>query len=312
MWRVQTASRLHFGLINLTDAPEERRFGGVGLMVEPPGLAIRAEEAADWAAEGPLATRALSVMRRFAATLDAGDLPPRRLVIETAPPEHAGLGSGTQLALATAAVLAASWGRAFAPEELAERTGRGQRSALGTHGFARGGFLVEAGKRPGQAVSPLVARADFPDDWRVLIVLPGDAVGLHGSAERAAFGTLATPPATRDALCRIALLGLLPALLDRDLGAFGEAVHDFNALAGEVFAPAQGGTWSSPQVADLIAFFRRSGVRGAGQSSWGPGVFAFLPDDESARHHAARAGALLAGNGRVVIARGRNRGADVG
>src|SRR5437879_1301378 len=97
MIRVTTGSRLHFGLIGLgADAP--RRFGGAGLMVDSPGLALHVEPAADWTASGPHADRALTCARQFAAGV--GIDRPQRLTIEQAPPEHVGLGTGTQLGLA--------------------------------------------------------------------------------------------------------------------------------------------------------------------------------------------------------------------
>src|SRR5256885_2047192 len=71
----------------------------------------------------------------------------------------------------------------FAPPPDEGRVGRGKRSALGVHGFAQGGFLVEAGKRDADGVAPLTARADFPEDWRVVLVLPPWGQGLHGAAE---------------------------------------------------------------------------------------------------------------------------------
>src|SRR5262245_35699678 len=97
--RVETPSRLHFGLLAWgPDAP--RQFGGVGLMVESPGLLLTAEPSERWAAEGPLAERALSVAQRIAGE-------PVRIRVHRAPPEHVGLGVGTQLSLAvTRAVLA--------------------------------------------------------------------------------------------------------------------------------------------------------------------------------------------------------------
>jgi predicted sugar kinase len=67
MIRVATASRLHFGLLGLAAATERwhdregaptlpaRTFGGVGLMVERPGIILRAEPADAWSAVGPLA-----------------------------------------------------------------------------------------------------------------------------------------------------------------------------------------------------------------------------------------------------------------
>src|SRR5436305_14858544 len=105
MVRVRTSSRLHFGLLSLAGQQGEavvpaRRFGGVGLMVERPGLQVRATAAAAWSAEGPLAERALAFARCFADGLRGSEAgrprPPQRLTVEGAAPEPAGLGTGTQ------------------------------------------------------------------------------------------------------------------------------------------------------------------------------------------------------------------------
>jgi beta-RFAP synthase len=291
MIRVTAASRLHFGLFRMTASagPEGRpgrRFGGVGLMVDAPGLRLDVHPAASWSAEGPLAERALGFAHRFAKTLPVDALPPQRVLIEQAPPEHVGLGTGTQLALAVARALAhAARQQGLDAAELARRVGRGERSALGIHGFARGGFLVEAGKRSADAVAPLVARMDFPEPWRLLLALPPGPSGLHGTAEQQAFQQLEVSDSTTlqtDALCRLVLLDALPALAERDLHAFGETLHEFNARAGESFAEIQGGTYAGPRVAELVSFLRRQGIRGVGQSSWGPAVFAVTADENQA------------------------------
>jgi beta-RFAP synthase len=214
-------------------------------------------------------------------------------VVERAAPEHAGLGSGTQLGLAVGRALAACWGLDCDPAALARRVGRGARSALGAHGFAHGGLLVESGKRSADRLAPLVARLPFPEAWRVVLVLPGEggAAGLHGGREAEAFARLADLPAAAgqtDALCRLVLLGLLPALAERDAAAFGEALYEFNVRAGEAFAPVQGGVYADPRAAEVVAFVRREGVPGVGQSSWGPTLFAVTADAERAAHLAVR------------------------
>lgn len=310
MWRVRTGGRLHLGLLSLPAEGERwpdregrpafvaRRFGGVGLMLDTPGLSLRIEPADEWSAEGPLAERALEFAHRAAGVIPAvfrtaginpaAHPPPRNLIVEHAPPEHVGLGVGTQLGLAVARGLAASWGLDDVPAAtLARWCGRGRRSALGVYGFEQGGFLVEAGKTSDE-LSPLVARLPFPEDWRVVFVVPPGEVGRHGMSELAAFERLTAPVAMTDALCRLALLGILPALAARDLQAFGEAVFDFNARAGDLFAGVQGGPYASAAVADLIAWLRGLGVRGVGQSSWGPGVFAVVGDEEAAHNTARR------------------------
>src|SRR5262249_3303598 len=163
MVTVEAYSRLHFGLLNPSgEDANVRRFGGVGLMIERPGLRLHVRASSSWSATGPLAERALSFARRFTENTrreeGVDDGPPHSLHTEWAMPEHAGLGSGTQLGLAVAQALAVSRGLCCDLATLARRVGRGARSALGAHGFEQGGLLVEAGKRSPDRLAPLVAR----------------------------------------------------------------------------------------------------------------------------------------------------------
>ena len=158
-------------------------------------------------------------------------------------------------------------------------------SALGVHGFAAGGFLVEAGKRDPDAIAPLVGRWDFPAEWSVLLIVPRGTQGTHGTRELDAFAELSRHPAddrTTEILCRIVLLGLIPALLERDLSTFGEALHDFNRRVGTLFQPAQSDIYSEPRSAAIIQAVRLLGVPGVGQSSWGPTIFAIVAEDQAA------------------------------
>jgi beta-RFAP synthase len=290
-----------------------RRFGGVGLMVDLPGVQVTLEPAADWSASGPLAERALAFARRFAQSLPAAVLQPHTLRVDHAAPEHLGLGTGTQLGLAVARALALSHGlRHLSAVELAQRVGRGARSALGIHGFAQGGFLIEAGQARTGEISPLVSRLPVPEPWRMVLVLPPWKKGLSGGEETAAFRQLLGRPfdlATTDRLSRIALLGMLPALMQADCAAFGEAVYDFNARVGAVFAAVQGGVYADARIAELVAWLRQHGVHGVGQSSWGPTVFAILPDPTQAEQLAVKIRSRFSlGATEVLVSRACNGG----
>ncbi len=329
MIRVSSPSRLHFGLLRFPreDPPADlwpnwegqprvpaRQFGGVGLMIEEPGVCLSAWLANDWEAEGPLADRALAYARQFARETPEASPFPLHLRIERCAPEHAGLGTGTQLGLAVARALALAWDLPdLAVAELARRVGRGRRSALGIHGFGRGGFLVDGGKGSGPGIAPLVARVDFPEAWRVVLVVPAGERGLHGDGELEAFAQAQDPATVRtrtDALCRLVLLGLLPALIEADLDAFGEALYDFNGRVGTGFAAIQRGVYASPRAAGVINHLRREGVRGVGQSSWGPSVYAVVGDDGEAADLARRLRRRFGlGEGEVLVTGGCNHGA---
>jgi beta-RFAP synthase len=151
------------------------------------------------------------------------------------------------------------------------------RSGLGIHGFEHGGLLVEGGKTAQDDIAPLIVRRPFPEEWRVLLIVPRRGQGTYGADERDAFAHLAQRDCDfrrTETLCRVALLGMLPALADHDLPAFGEALYEFNRCAGEWFLPWQGGIYGNSMIEERIAWLRGHGVRGVGQSSWGPTIFA--------------------------------------
>ncbi len=275
--RITTGSRLHFGMFSFGD-PAVRQFGGVGCMIDKPGIWLRIAPSTRCEATGPLAERALEFAQRVTA---ASGLENRacRIDIEHAPRDHVGLGSGTQLGLAVAAGVTALRGLPpLSARMLSRLAGRGERSSIGIHGFEHGGLLVEAGKRTPGEIGPLVARVELPGDWRILVLVPRRAAGLSGDAERQAFSSL--PPVPRDvtaALTREALLELLPAAVEADFAAFSQSLYRFGCLAGSCFATAQEGTFLDPQTAATVATLRSLGVEGVAQTSWGPSVAALLP-----------------------------------
>lgn len=284
MTRVTAPARLHFGLLNVPGDPDptRRAFGGVGLMIDQPAVVVSVRPASAWQFEGPLASRAQEFALRFVTGLPEADRRPFQVLVERCPAEHSGLGVGTALGLAVGKSLAVECGFAeLSAVDLAARVGRGQRSAVGVHGFDHGGLIVEAGKLPGEALSPLVARVDLPDEWRVVVFTPVGGGAWHGSREQGAFDA-ARPGATAE-LCRVALQGILPAATTGDLAAFGDAVHEYNRLAGQPFAAEQGGVYAGEEVAALVGRLRGWGVRGAGQSSWGPSVFAVVKSEAAGR-----------------------------
>lgn len=300
MIRVTAPSRLHFGLLSLPAAGRERwpgldghpglslrHFGGVGLMIDHPGTEVMVSFADDWSVSGPLASRAESFARRVVETFPEAERRPLRIELTHVSPEHAGLGTGTQLGLAIARGVCHLMGAShLSAVQLAARVGRGERSAIGVHGFDHGGLIVEGGKLPGEAISPLIGHWKLPEEWAVLVLTPAGSSDWHGARERAAFTNLrdqGPSAAETESLCRVVLMGMLPALISRDLATFGEAVYELNARVGDVFAAAQGGRYASPAIAELVAHLREMGVHGVGQSSWGPTVFAIVHENEVER-----------------------------
>jgi beta-RFAP synthase len=283
---ITTGARLHFGLLS-DGSMQGRRYGGAGLMIDSPGFRLVATQSDGDSYHGShaAARRAESFVASYRANNPGGHLVPGcHIEIEDEIPEHRGFGSGTQLGMAVAQALAVlADDETSNPEVLARRVRRGARSALGIHGFGCGGFVVDVGKGADDAIGTLAARAEFPEEWRLLLVSPTGQAGLSGATERQAFDRLPQmPQTTTDALCGILLTRLLPAVVEADYAACGEALSRFGRLVGEYFAPVQGGIYVNREMAELSDYLRRQGVRGVGQTSWGPTLFALTRTTDEA------------------------------
>ena len=285
-------TRLHFGLFHVPAAaaaqiPGVRHFGGLGLLLRSPGIAIAIEAAENWSATGPSAERALAFARRVVQQFPLEFQRPLRIAVESCPPEHIGLGIGTQLGLAVADAAARELlGTILEVEELAKLAGRGERSRIGVGGYRGGGFIVDGGQKPEcPQASTILHRESWPPDWRVVLLRPRGAIRWHGERERGAFARprdAARSHALAEQLQKLAFDAVLPALQTRDFPEFCVSLHEFNRRAGEPFAADQRGVYSCPAVADMVDAILRMGIRGVGQSSWGPTVFAITADPDRA------------------------------
>jgi beta-RFAP synthase len=279
---VSAPSRLHFGLFAF--GGEGRQFGGVGVMIDQPRLELALRPASELTVTGPLAERGRAFALRWAQSHADLPLPRCGLEILATPPEHAGLGVGTQLGLSIAAGLNAFYGLAPAgPLELARSVGRGLRSAVGTYGFLMGGLIAERGKLPHEALSPLDLRIDMPAEWRFVLFQPPAAPGLAGQEEEQAISSL--PPVTAEVtrtLVSIAQDELFPAAAQANFAAFSNSLYRYGELAGQCYAGRQGGPFNGPLLARLVQTLRAVGVVGVGQSSWGPTIFALCEHQASA------------------------------
>jgi beta-ribofuranosylaminobenzene 5'-phosphate synthase len=288
---VETAARLHFGVLDLRGALG-RWFGGIGAAAPGPMLRVSATPAHELQVDGEDAARATEFARLFLRhyAVDAG----AHIHVERALPRHAGLGSGTQLALSVARAMAELHGISAGADELACAVGRTKRSAIGTWTFAGGGLVLEGGRaREGDGVAPLLARIPFPPSWRCVVAVRETEPAISGAGEAEAFAKL-PEIAQRDVehVAHLVLMGVLPALVEADVAGFGRALNAVQQITGGWFAAAQGGTFA-PGARELVRRMSEWGAAGVGQSSWGPTVYGIVDGE--------RAGAALAGRVRDAI-----------
>jgi beta-RFAP synthase len=231
-------------------------------------------------------------------------------------PPHIGLGSGTQLALAVGASLAKLAQIRISLKNLALIMGRGVHSGIGIGTFRYGGFIVDGGhsvKENEPGIPPILFRCSVPNSWHFLIAVPSQNPGLAGNLEQQAFQSLPpAPPHLSEKICRLLLIQMLPALKEGDLRNFAQALTLIQQLVGECFAPVQGGRFANPVSEKLIEYWLSQGVSGAGQSSWGPTVYALLGKKQEALELKEKSEEWLKqnGGGQIFLARANNQGAS--
>jgi beta-ribofuranosylaminobenzene 5'-phosphate synthase len=307
---VEAFARLHFGVLDLRGSAG-RWFGGIGAAASAPSLLVSATGADGLTVVGEDASRAKAFAQQFLN--HHGIRSGAHVEVLRSLPSHAGLGSGTQLALSIARALAELHDIETDPRALARAMGRAQRSAIGTWTFAHGGLVVEGGRRAmHDDCGPLIARLPFPATWRCVVVVPEGPPGMSGAEEAAAFARLPRPSEHDvEHVSHLVLMVLLPALADADLESFGRALSEIQEVTGRWFAPAQGGTFASGPSRGLITQLAEWGAAGVGQSSWGPTLYGIVEGDGAAARLVDRVRGALGASGRVFAGPLRSEGARV-
>jgi beta-ribofuranosylaminobenzene 5'-phosphate synthase len=310
--RVETPSRLHFGIIDLGGSLGHR-FGSIGLAIDKPRYRILVEKSRKLEVIGPkedvgFAKRtAENVARLYGFPAEA-----KISVLENIP-RHVGLGSITQLKLGVAMAITKLYGVKTRPLELADKLGRGKTSGIGTYAFAMGGFIVDGGVRQGK-FPPLVFHHDFPNEWRFVVVTPEVERGLDEETEEQLFRRATAPVSIANKICHLLVMKMLPSLAEGDVEGFGLALTEIQRLVGKAFSPYQRGIFRGRVVSDIVDRLLTQGAYGAGQSSWGPTVYGLAENASHADELRGKIKEFLRARGikaRVWIAKSNNSGAKV-
>lgn len=318
MSRVAAGARLHFGFTNLS-LVHERLYGALGVALEGPQAVVRAKRADRSNCTGAPHT---DLVERV---VDLLAVPGANVEFETALPRHAGLGSGTQHALAVLTAVARAYDQEPRPRERAPALGRGGRSGIGVASFEQGGFVLDTGHptarfttdRPATGdwtVPDVAAHHPIPEEWRFVVVVPDAPPGQSGTAEDRAMRAVVerADPERADRIAGVVTRHVLPAIAKGSAKRFGEAVADIGRLNGSWYADKQGGVYRPP-VGDIVATLEESpAVYGTGQSSWGPSVYGVSDKAHAKQAREASRGALAAAgvDGEIFLVKGRNTGAQ--
>ncbi len=307
---VTTSARLHMGFFDLTGSPD-RRFGGLGLAIDAPSTQVQFAKSNNLVIDAKSNENVTKIVENIIKSFNL----PTNFSVEMldAIPAHAGLGSGTQLALAIGAGINHLFGLNLTIAQIAKAAARGKRSGIGIGAFAQGGFIVDSGKntnKNGDEIPTITARYAFRNSWCVLLVLDSTHKGVHGAAELQAFETLA--PAKFE-LRSMIIDHMLPALQCADLLGFGAQMQALQAYNGDYFSSIQGGRYASQDVAEVLRWLQNNGVACVGQSSWGPTGFAILENQQQADNLQAQAQLAFADKPNISfkVVQGKNTGASI-
>lgn len=187
-------------------------------------------------------------------------------------------------------------------EWLTQAAGRGLRSAIGLFGFLHGGLILDEGYAVDAAhdasarntvchsVRPLAAqKASIASTWRCVLIVPQHRQAVSGAKETewmAELGSLPNP--RRNDMLALAQKAFSLAPHSRRFADFTGCLDQYMELAGQLFSRYQGGLYNGQDVATAVDCARRVGLRGIGQSSWGPTVFGFAETPALAQQYAAQ------------------------
>jgi beta-ribofuranosylaminobenzene 5'-phosphate synthase len=267
------------GILNPSHSNGRRRYGSVGVSIEEPRTVVEVEPADTLEVTSSSIVESKAFARK---TLEYYKLNGAKIDVLSLPQRHVGLGSTTQLSLSIATGITRAYGLDINPVELATILGRGKQSAIGTYVFQQGGFVIEGGWGEKTIFPPLLSRYSFPEDWRLLIVIP-EKRGLDETQELEAFERLRNPKEELvNEACYRLFLGMAPAVLEKNIHAFGENLTRLQEIVGGMFSQAQCGVFQ-PESAPLIKRLKDIGAVGVGQSSWGPTVYSLFDSEKSKR-----------------------------
>tara|TARA_B100001971_G_C18250002_1_gene577413 strand:- start:535 stop:1500 length:966 start_codon:yes stop_codon:yes gene_type:complete len=313
--KVKTPARLHMGIIDM-NGELGRMYGSLGLAIKQPNIIVQAYESKNLLVEGEEQERvkqtAKNLLKKFGIKKNC------HIKVLQVIPSHVGLGSGTQLKLATALSLAKLFDYNISTHQLSQVIGRGDISGIGTAAFEMGGFIVDGGKSSNKTRKklhpPVISRHAFPEDWLMVVALPGIKKGISGKVEKHAFEKLPFAPAELvGKMCRLVVMKMIPALLERDISSFGSALTDLQIMTGESFSSVQGGKFAGGTVSETVRFLLDEGAYGAGQSSWGPTVYGLVEGRSEAENLLAKVQMFLDSNsgGYAFYTQADNYGAKV-
>lgn len=230
---------------------------------------------------------------------------------------HAGLGSGTQVSLATAKIICEYNDISITGLELGKILNRGGTSGIGIYSFERGGLIIDGGHSKNEkkeflpssvskATPPiLIGRYEFPKEWDILIAIP-KSHNIMGNKEVNIFKEYCPVP-KRDVekLSHLIFMNLIPFLLEKNIQEVGNAINNIQNLGFKKVEISL----QQEKIKRLMEKMREFGAYGVGMSSFGPSIYGLIDKNSSDVLKATKE--FLGEDGIVFKAKAQNHGFEL-
>lgn len=266
---IRAGARLHLGLVKINRKPE---YIAAGLSLEEPFCKLVVKRSSSLRVSGKESNRIKTAILNVCSYTETTPKFSARLI--TPLPSHSGLGSGTRHSLCAAKAICLLESRRFSSIKLAMITGRGARSTMGAALFDKGGFTAD--------IAGALTRLSVPRSWRVVVIDPDTSGTGHSLTygKKESYMIAKTPACSARTARRLidsVSNEMVAGIKEDDFKAFEKSLELLQSSAKKLFGRFQEGAASSNSGREILRYLRRIGVRAAGQSSWGPTLFAVFP-----------------------------------
>ena len=320
---IRAPARIHMSLIDLNGS-YRRIDGGIGLALSEPQFVLEVQQT-----ESGVTLEFADTVDDEEAILECSEKIPDAaertiehfnidsgfhfIVHQTYPP-HSGFGSGTQIAVSTAHLITETMGIEIASRELSSIVGRGGTSGIGTFTHDLGGFIVDGGhsveEKPGFLPSgaskakpaTLIARYEFPEDWKILIAIPKVNKHMNGQDEVNVFQDCCPIPKDEvEKVSHLILMNLIPFMLEKNIKEFGWCVSELQKVGFNKLEHSLDDSFLPTMKA-----IEDAGAYGVGIRSFRPVLYTVF-DDENA-DIVEKTKEILGEDGTVFVTKAQNHG----
>ncbi len=267
---IKAGYRLHLGFYRFYDHPYI--YGSIGVSIDEPYISvlIRSSPTLEVRCNTKLCEELVTSLIKL-LNVEGVDVEVRGF-----PYHHVGLGSRTRVLLTTYLALTNYLGVEPNLTRIDNLLGGRKISGVGVYSFLYGNLVVDSGLNVNDSSShypKLLYLYELPSNWYLIVVLPEGFKGLSEGEEADIIRNVEAFP--KQELLYREFVRLLTSLSLKDFNIFTEALSNIQQLTGEYFSKYQGGMFAFEVSEELANLMRCGGIRGIGQSSWGPTIYGF-------------------------------------